>query len=287
MKGHRMSVLSRLRPALLLAAIAAAASAGFAADPEPTPAPAPDAPAAGSAATGFSDRLFLAFFQEAALVPSQWWEGQIEYIDGSDDIPVNVLLLRGVVAFHPVKSLEVGGRVGFGTTHAEGTLPDGTGATDLDIYGKWVFADAVENTDFSVGASFIVPTGDDTAGLGFNSFAAQAFGGVRYRMQNIVLGGHVGVRANGDGQFQGSDLPGTVSFELGASALFLLASEVSIVGEVQFESERFENVDSATQLLVGVNWMAFKRGMFRGAIAGGLTDGAPKFRALVGYAYTF
>jgi hypothetical protein len=278
-----MSVLSRLRPALLLAAIAAAAPAALGADP----AAAPTEPASTSAASGFSDRLFLAFFQEAALVPSQWWEGQVEYDDGSSDIPVNALLLRGVVAFKPYKSLEVGGRVGFGTTHASGAGPDGTGATDLDAYGKWVFADAVANTDFSAGVIFTVPTGDDTAGLGFNSFASQAFGGVRYRLEHIVLGGHVGVRINGDGRFQGVPLPGKTSFELGASALFLLASEVSIVGEAQVETERFENVDAATQLLVGVNWMAFRRGMFRAAIAGGLTDGAPNFRALLGYAYTF
>ena len=281
-----MTLLSRLRPALALAAIAAVAPAAFGADPAPPPAPSAQ-PATGAAASGFADRLFLAFSQDAALVPSQWWEGQVEYLDGGGDIPVNALLVRGVVAFHPVKSLEVGGRVGFGGTHASGALPDGSGATDLDAYGKWVWADAVANTDFSAGIDLTVPTGDDTAGLGFNSFAGQAFGAVRYRMQNIVVGGHVGARINGSGRFQGVPLDGKPSFEMGASALFLLASQVSVVGEVNFETERFDQVDAAAQLLVGFNWMAFKRGMFRGAIAGGLTDGAPNYRVLVGYAYTF
>lgn len=278
-----MTLLSRLRPAFALAAIAAVASGAFAADPAPPPAQ----PATGGAASGFSDRLFLAFAQDAALVPSQWWEGQVEYLNGGGDIPVNAFLVRGVVAFHPVQSLEVGGSVGFGETHASGALPDGNGATDLDAYGKWVFADAAANTDFSVGLDLTVPTGDDTAGLGFNSFAAQAFGGVRYRMQNIVVGGHVGVRMNGNGRYQGVPLDGKASFELGASALFLLASQVSIVGEAQLETERFDNIDSAAQILVGINWMAFKRGMFRGAVTGGLTDGAPNYRALLSYAYTF
>jgi len=278
-----MSLLSRLRPALLLAAIAAVAPAAFGADP----APAPAQPASGAAASGFADRLFLAFSQDAALVPSQWWEGQIEYFDGGGDIPVNALLVRGVFAFHPVKSLEVGGSVGFGGTHASGALPDGSGATDLDIYGKWVFPDAAENTDFSVGVDLTVPTGDDTAGLGFNSFAGQAFGGVRYRMQNIVIGGHVGARVNGNGRFQSVPLDGKPSFELAGSVLFLLASQVSIVGEAQLETERFDGFDSAAEILAGVNWMAFKRGMFRAAIAAGLTDAAPNYRVLVGYAYTF
>jgi hypothetical protein len=278
-----MTLLSRLRPVLVLAAIAAIAPVAFGADP----APAPSQPASGGAASGFADRLFLAFSQDAALVPSQWWEGQIEYLDGGGDIPVNAFLVRGVFAFHPVKTLEVGGRVGFGGTHAQGALPDGSGATDLDAYGKWVFPDAVANTDFSVGLNLTIPTGDDTAGLGFNSFAAQAFGGVRYRMQNIVVGGHVGARFNGNGRFQGVPLEGKTSFEAGGSVLFLLASQVSIVGEAQLETERFDQFDSAAQLLVGVNWMAFKRGMFRAAIAAGLTDAAPNYRILVGYAYTF
>ena len=281
-----MSVLSRFRPALLLAAIAAAAPAALAAEPEAAPAT-PPAAAASKAPGGFSDRLFLAFFQDAALVPSQWWEGQLEYANGNDDIPVNVFLVRGVVAFRPYKNLEVGGRVGFGTTHGEGAGPDGTGATDLDAYGKWVFPDAADHTDFSAGVVFTVPTGDDTAGLGFNSFAAQAFGGVRYRTENIVIGGHVGVRMNQDGRFQGVPLDGKASFEMGFSALFLLAHEVSLVGEAQLETDRFENVDANTQLLFGVNWMAFPRGMFRGAVSAGLTNGAPDYRLLLGYAYTF
>ena len=278
-----MSVLNRLRPALFLAAILAVAPAAFGVDAEL----ASGSPPPRAESSGIADRLFLAFSQDAALVNSQWWEGQVEFADGSSGIPVDVLLVRGVVAFRPVKSLEVGGRVGFGKSSASGTAPDGTGATDVDVYGKWVFANAASNTDFTAGLLFTVPTGDDTAGLGFNAFSTQAFGGVRYRLENVILGGHVGFRYNGDGKFQGVDLAGKNSFELGVSALFPLANEVSFVGEAQYESARFEGADAATQVLAGVNWTAFRRGTFRGAVAAGLTDGAPDFRALVGYAYSF
>ena len=34
--------------------------------------------------------------------------------------------------------LSVGGRVGFGSTDASGGGPDGSGATDLDVYGKYL-----------------------------------------------------------------------------------------------------------------------------------------------------
>jgi hypothetical protein len=278
-----MSVLSRLRPVLLAAAIAAAAPAAFGADPVPTAGNPPKA----AAPAEFADRLFLGFAQEASLVPSQWWEGQLEYADGSDDLPVDVFLARGVVAFRPIKQLELGGRVGFGTTNAGRGLSEGTGATDLDIYGKWVFQNVADKLDFSAGVMLTVPTGDDTAGLGFNSFSGQMFGGVRYRFDEFELGGHVGVRYNGDGDFQGFTLDGKGSYEFEFSALFPLANNVSLIGEAQMETDRFEQIDASTQLLFGVNWRAFDRGVFRGAVAGGLTNGAPDFRVILGYAYSF
>jgi len=281
-----MRVLNRLRPALLLAATVSLAPATFAADTEPAPAT-PATPAPKAESSGITDRLFLSFMQEAAIVKSQWWEGQLEFDDGSSGIPVDVLLVRGVVAFRPVKSLEVGGRVGFGKSSASGTAPDGTGATDLDVYGKWVWENALENTDFTAGLVATVPTGDDTAGLGFNAFSAQAFGGVRFRMENVVIGGHVGFRFNDDGKFQGFDFQGKNSFELGASALFPLANQVSFTGEALYESTRFEGGDAAAQVMAGINWTAFPRGTFRAAVGGGLTDGAPDFRVLLGYAFHF
>lgn len=283
-----MSVLSRLRPALLLAAIAAAAPAVLADDPAaPQSASSTSTTTAHAAAPSFTNRLFLAFAQDAALVPSQWWEGQIEYDNGSSDFPVDALIVRGQVAFRPIKNLEVGGNVGFGTTHASGAGKDGTGATDLDIYGKWVFPNVAANTDFDAGVLFTVPTGDDTAGLGDNSFAAQVFGGVRYRMDSVVLGGHLGVRLNQNGKFQGSDLSGKTSFELGVSAIFPLANQVAIVTEAQIETARFEESESGAQILGGVDWRAFSRGMLRGAVSFGLANGSPNYRIILGYAYTF
>jgi hypothetical protein len=268
----------------------------FGADAEP--APANPATTTTSASNGMSDRLFLAFAQDAALVKSQWWEGQIEYFDGSKGVPTDAWILRGVVAFRPVKSLEVGGSFGIGNTNASGNRPDGTGATDLEAYGKWVFVDGAPNTDFAVGLLFTIPTGDDTVGLGFNSFASQAFGSVSYRLENVaVIGGHVGLCLNGDGEYQGQDLNGKASFELGFSALFPLANQVSLVGEIQSQTARFDNdnpspnnligAESATQILGGINWRAFGRGMLRGAVAFGLTEGAPDFSVLMSYAYTF
>lgn len=273
-----MRVWSRLPLALTLAAFVAA-PAVLAADPAPAAKP--------QGRTGTTERLFLSFAQDAAIAPSQWWEGQIEYDDGSQDIPVDAFIVRGVVAFQPVKNLEVGGSFGLGNTNADPSLPDGTGATDLNLYGKWMFPNAAAKVDFTAGLLATVPTGDDTAGLGFNSFGAQAFGAMRYTMEGAIIGGHVGARFNGDGQLQGFDLPGKTSYELGVCALFPLANQVTIVAEGRIETARFEGFDSSAELLGGINWKAFNRGMLRGAIAGGLTDGSPNVRVILGYAYTF
>ena len=290
-----MSVLSRLRPILLLAAIVAGATATFGADAAPVPA----TPANPAASFNITDRLFLSFMQDAALVKSQWWEAQISYADSSAGTPVDSLILRGVVAFRPVKTLEVGGNFGMGTTDAAVSgQPSGTGATDLQAYAKWVFPDGAPNTDFTAGMIFTIPTGDDYVGLGFNSFAWQAFGGVRYRLgKAVIFGGHFGISLNGDGQFQTHELKGQTSFDLAFSAVFPLANQVSIVTEVTTQSPRFDKTnpspytsigtETATQVLGGVNWRAFDRSMFRGSIAFGLTDGAPDFSAFVSYVYSF
>jgi hypothetical protein len=44
-------------------------------------------------------------------------------------------VLRGTVALQPFQNLEMGGRIGFGSTDAPGDLPEGSGATDLDLWG--------------------------------------------------------------------------------------------------------------------------------------------------------
>jgi hypothetical protein len=107
----------------------------------------------------------------------------------------------------------------------------------------------------------------------------------------------MGVCLNGDGAYQGVDLDGKASFEIEFSALFPLANEVSLVAEVQSQTARFDNpnpspnnligAEAATEILGGINWRAFGRGMFRGAVAFGLTEGAPDFSALLSYAYSF
>ena len=278
-----MSASSRLRPVFLVAAIAAVTSAAWAQETVP----ASTGSSETEASSEISNRLFISFFQQSALVPSQWWEGQVEYDDGSDDIPVDIFLVRGVVAFHPIKTLEVGGRVGFASSEAPPGQSDGSGATDLEAYGKWVFLDVFEDTSFAAGVVATVPTGDDSVGLGFNSFASEAFGSVAHAFGDVIVGGNVGFRWNGDGEIQGVDLHGKTSFKFAGSAIFPLAHRVSLVAEALFETDRFEEIDSTAEILAGVNWRAFSRGTFRAAVSAGVASGSHDYRVILGYVFAF
>jgi hypothetical protein len=251
------------------------------------------AQAGGSQAhpTSGQDRLFLTFAEEAAVVPHQWWEGQLEFRDGN---PIDATILRGIVALKPWENVEVGGRVGFGNTDSSNDFPDGSGATDLDLWGKFHFGAANAQTEFAAGALVTVPTGDDTAGLGDDSFDLAGFGSVRFRTDQLILSGVAGVRFNGDGQlFGGDDSPdgfdtqGKTSVLLSGGALYPVSDVLTLTGEAYFESERIEGADSDFRLGAGVNWRPWNRGMLRGALIVGLSDGAPDAQILASYAYTF
>ncbi len=250
---------------------------------DPTPAPAPTPPPTGSAAP--MDRLFLNFIEDATIVHRQWWEGQLEY---SDADVVDSMLLRGVVAFQPVPSLEVGGRVGFGTTDTSAGYSEGTGATDMDVWGKYYFDTPAGGTEFAAGAIATIPTGDDTAGLGYDAFSIGGFGSLRYKAKRMTLTGKVGLRVNGDGSYLGSgDIDGETSASAGAGVIWPWNARFGLVGEINYEDGRFDGADADSRFLAGIQWHLGDKALLRSAATFGLSDGAPDFQLLVGYAHVF
>lgn len=247
------------------------------------PAPAPANPAASTAAssTGNTDRTFLGFAEEAAVAQTQWWEGQLEFV-GAEQVDASILRL--VAAFQPWKNIEIGGRVGFGSTSASGSNLDGTGGTDLDVWGKYFFEQG--DTDFAAGALVTVPTGDDTAGLGADAFDLQLFGSIRHRAAKWIADGQAGVRFNGDGSIAGNSYNGDVSMFFGGGVIIPTTDVFSFVGEARFETSRADGGDDDLRILGGIHWRVGP-GTVRAAAAVGLTDGAPDWQILGGYAWTF
>lgn len=229
--------------------------------------------------TRATDRMFLTFGQEATLVDRQWWEGRLEYLDGSSGSDATIL--RAVAAFQPWDQVEFGGTVGFGDT--DGFVGSGTGATDLDLWAKFHFGKD-DRTEYAAGGLFIIPTGDDTAGLGNDSFAFGGFGSVRHHGKRAIYSGNVAVRLNGDGV---GNIDGDTSVELGAGVIVPANERLSFIGEVRYETERFDGFESDLRALGGINLQAGKTGGFRAALAIGLTDGAPDLQIIAGYASTF
>ena len=140
--------------------------------------------------TSGDDRLFQMFAEDATIVPNQWWEGSLEFTSGEYEGPhenVDVTALMLTAALKPVDRLELGGRVGFGNSSADGNAPDGSGATDLDLWGKWHLGSTGGRAEWVVGGLATVPTGDDTAGLGHDAFDFEGFGAMRYRLPEAIL----------------------------------------------------------------------------------------------------
>jgi hypothetical protein len=237
-----------------------------------------------------TDRLFLGFAKDASLANQQWWEGQLEVInhDSMDVVAANL-----VFAIRPIERFEFGGKVGFADSDLPTPLNDqeGSGATDLDLWGKYELGSLEDGTDLVVGVTATVPTGDDSAGLGMDSFDIGAFVSSRKTMDRFDLVGHVGANFHGDGRILGVDLDGKVSAELGIGFIFPMSETLSLVAEGNIETDQYKNAgtlgDTDTRILGGLDWKLADHGMFRGALALGLTDGAPDTQLILGYAARF
>jgi hypothetical protein len=144
-----------------------------------------------------------------------------------------------------------------------------------------------DNQDVSVGAILTIPTGDDTAGLGTDSFGLTLFGSLRHKLGEGVFTAHADLRMNQDGNIGLTSLEGKTSGQVGVGLIVPLSDTFAVVGEANLESERFDGVDSDFRLLGGAAWRVSNRGVFRGALTLGLTDGAPDAQILLAYAYVF
>jgi hypothetical protein len=229
------------------------------------------------------ERLFLSFTQEAAIADRQWWEGQLVFSDGD---PIDSIVLRGVGAVQVWENVELGGTFGFGDTDTPRPLPDGNGATDFDFWGKYLLSNDDQGGTFAVGGMLTIPTGDDRAGLGLDSFGLEVFGSARFPIGKLKVGGHIGVRFNDDGQILLAELDGQTSALLGGHVILPLGRSFNFVGELYYESERLEGLDDDIRLSGAVNWQVARRSTVRLALAVG-TEGAPDAQFLVGYATMF
>jgi hypothetical protein len=243
--------------------------------------------------TAASDRLILNFVEDATIVENQWWEGQFEYADL--DSGYELFLLRGIVAFQPWKNVELGGRFGFGKSDAPSGELDGNGATDLDLWGKYYFLPN-RKVELTTGGLLTIPTGDEAARLGWDSFGVKGFLSGRGTIGPVILSGQVGVQFNGDGSIvipvgdgtaRKQTIDGKTSFHVSGGVLFPISDVITFIGEVDYKTKRFDGAENDARILGGFSWRIASRGSLRTSLAFGVTDGAPDAQLLVSYAYQF
>jgi hypothetical protein len=244
---------------------------------------------AQSSRTPATDRLFIGFAQDAVLADQQWWEGQLEFASHED---LDTVVARLNFAVRPYERIEFGGNVGFGDSDLPGTdNGEGTGATDLDLWGKYALGSMEDGSKLATGILLTIPTGDDSAGLGEDAFKIGAFLSSRRTYKPFDLAAHVGVNFNGDGQIFGFELEGKVSAVLGAGLIFRQTEQMSFVVEANLETKRFKDAgdfgDDDFSVLGGIDWRMGDNGMLRGSLAFGLSDGAQDHRLSLGYAARF
>ena len=279
------------RAILALSAMVAVASPAAAQpqtpQPEPPPyeAPPPETgvPPRAPSAPGHRDarRLFQRFAEDAAIVPGGWTEGQLIYSD-LDDGDSNQLL-AALIAFRVTDQVEAGLRLGYERQAAD-PGPDGSGLSDIDLYGKYRLHGGAGRC--ALGGLVKVPTGHQEEGLGTGKTDVEGFAACRADLQAVTVTGNVGLRYNGNPE---APLPDSQASVLAGGGLLLpVGASITCVIEASYESQRLDGAGADARLTLGMQGVARAPGFgFRGALALPLSNGAPDFQIFFGAVYLY
>lgn len=237
-------------------------------------------------------RFFQLFVEDAAIVPTQWWEAQVRYVSSGEYRSVNItdsdtLAFSPIVAFALRDALEVGAILSVEDIDYGFNQKSSSGLSDTDIYAKYRIKK--EPIDLTFGALATLPTGDEDEGRGTGKLNLEIFGSARKALEKgTVITGILGFRFNRDATLlERVDLNAKTSVLLGGGLIYPLTKSLAFSGEITIESERYEGVDSDIRVTPGLQFKAFKNSLLRVGAGVGLSDGAPDFEAIFSYAYTF
>lgn len=226
-------------------------------------------------------RPFMSFIEDAAVAENMYGEGQFQYADfeGGSSISLGV---QGAYRVMPL--MEAGGRVGFASVSPE--VGDGeSGLLDVDVYGRYTVMEG-PTMRVTAGALLNLPVGSDKIGEGTFDFGG--FGALRYAMTKGVILGHFGLRINGDSEIETGygtfDVEREMQILFGGGILYPLSEAATLTGEFTFESAEYDGGDSALQLTPGIDFGLASGLKVRGALALGLSDGAPDMILIAGVA---
>jgi len=277
----------------LVLAVPQPAAAQTTTTPPPTQ-PAVSAPPAAGPAVAPNLRFFQFFFQDPAIVERQWWGGEFRYQSGAVP-PIGEsdgYRLAPVVAFAPFKNFEVGGTMSWTDYNLDDELRVGnsefsgdSGLSDMLVWGKYRFLNGP--TQVSAGAFITLPTGDEEDGLGTGEVNFGFFGGIRVQAAGGYVMGAASVNFWQDAEVFGAEINGKTGASLGGGYMYTALEDWAFSGELTVESERYDGFDSDFRVTGGAQYTGMRRSYLRGAVSLGLTDGAPDFEIILGYAFAF
>jgi hypothetical protein len=234
-------------------------------------------------------RPFISFIEDAPMPTAGYGEAQFQYFSG--DLDGFLIGAQGDYLFSPM--ITAGGRFGFMSVSVETITIDPetfqqtttdeseSGLADPVIFGRYTVSENAK-TRIAAGGLIELPVGSEDIGHGTLDFGA--FGALRYALTKGVILGHFGIRMNGDVD-NGPD--GELSILFGGGMLYPVDEQVTVTGEFTFETERYEHSESMVQLTPGVDYQLESGLKLRGAMALGLSDGAPDFILMAGAAMPF
>lgn len=241
-------------------------------------------------------RFFQQFVTDAAIVDKQWYSGEVRLERGAVPPIENAdgFTLTPIIAISPITNLEVGGKVSYIDYRLDHRITINNGSTsfkgesglgDLTLWGKYRLLEG--SVALSVGGTLDLPTGSESDGLGTGKVVPAVFGAFRTRVGDGSVMGEAGFRFNRSATLVDTGFRGKTSTFLGGGYVWEPVEDLAVSGEVTVESERFKDASSDFRATAGAQWLGVAHSVFRGAVAIGLSNGAPDFELILGYAYTF
>lgn len=233
-----------------------------------------------------SDRFYEAFVEDAQIVDRSRIEMAFRTLDFDDS---RIVLSEAIAAvqFAGMPQVEFGARMGVGGVQND-LAPDTGGVTDLDIWAKFVTMPISANAPrYAFGAVLTLPTGDEEAGLGFDSLRSRLFGAARFERDRHAWSVQGGLVINEDATFSAVTLDGQVALFAGVGWMWSFRETLRLSVEARFEGERFDGSDDDTRLVAGWTWRAVENMKVRASLGVGLTDAAPDVQGQLGIAFDF
>jgi len=249
-------------------------------------------------------RFIQQFGVDAAIMDKQWYGVELRYQSGA--VPplekADGWLITTMIAIRPFPNLEIAGDAPYISYDLDSPRPrpgdlndfDGeSGLADLNLWGKYRFYNR-NGVSFTAGVLLTLPTGSEDDGLGTGELVPGAFAAVRIKAGDGYFLADAGVRFNPDSTILNSDLSGRNAAFFGGGYLWEAYENWVLSGEVTAVSETYDDSDSAFsvgssdfRLTGGIQFLGLSHQFLRGGVAVGLSDGAPDFELIFGYAYHF